>query len=192
MKKCLGPCVGGVSDAEYRAVAEEADRVLRGRDTGVLERATERRDALAEAWRFEEAAELRDRMRDLEQVIGVQRRLATFSERNSVLVTADRQRDRARLLFIRAGRLIDEVSVSIRATPSHLRLLLRRTVTQPTSTQLARDELDDVLILDAWLRRQQAHELPVGLEAPEAAVSALRKAMLKLATPGAEASAPRR
>ena len=86
LKKCRGPCVGAVSEADYRASAERAADVLRGRDTEVLERAAERRDALGEALRFEEAAELRDRMRDLEQVVAVQQRLAAFSERNVVLV----------------------------------------------------------------------------------------------------------
>src|SRR5438132_2482570 len=129
MKKCVGPCVNAVSESEYRSAVAQAVRTLRGEDHGVLERAAQRRDELGEQLRFEEAAELRDRIRDLEQVIGVQQRLAAFSDRNVVLVTPDRQPDRRRLLLVRAGRLIDEVSVSLRATPSHLRQVLRRVYT---------------------------------------------------------------
>jgi excinuclease ABC subunit C len=113
MRKCLGPCVNAASEAEYGAAVGEALRVLRGEDRGVLDRAAQKRDALGEELRFEEAAELRDRIRDVEQVVAVQQRLAGFSDRNVVLVSADRQPDRARLLLIRAGRLIEELSLSV-------------------------------------------------------------------------------
>jgi len=179
MRKCVGPCVGAVSDEDYRLKAEEAGRVLRGQDGGVLERAAEHRDALADALRFEEAAELRDRMRDLEQVIAVQQRLSAFAERNVVLVSPDRQPNRARLLLIRAGRLVDEVSLSVDATPSHLRYLLRRTFSRPIAAQVSRDELDDLLIVDAWVRRHAdaLREVPIVPDAPEDSVAALRAAI---------------
>ncbi|MBV9547951.1 MAG: GIY-YIG nuclease family protein, partial [Chloroflexi bacterium] len=179
MKKCLGPCVRAVDDAIYTVAAERAANVLRGEDTSLLEQAAERRDALGEALRFEEAAELRDRMRDLEQVISVQQRLTSFSERNVVLVTPERQRDRARLLFLRSGRLADEVSLPLRATPSHLRYLLRRVYSTATAPVISRDELDDVLILDAWLRRhgEQVARVTVDPSAPVLAADALRDAM---------------
>jgi len=179
MRRCTGPCVGAIAPEDYRARAELAARTLRGQDTTVLEQAAERRDALAEALRFEEAADLRDRMRDLEQVVAVQQRLTAFSERNVVLVSADRQPDRARLLLVRAGRLAQEVSLRLNATPSHVRHLLRRTYLAPTAAQVSRDELDDLLILDAWARRNRdtCHEVVVAPDAPESAASALRQAI---------------
>jgi DNA polymerase III subunit epsilon len=179
LRKCSGPCVGAVADADYRKAAEQAASVLRGHDPTVLEQAAERRDALADALRFEEAAELRDRMRDLEQVVAVQQRLAAFSERNVVLVSPDRQPERARVLLIRAGRLAEEVSLPLTATPSHLRHLLRRVFTRPTAAQVSRDELDDLLILDAWMRRHAdtTTEVAVSPDAPEAAAPAVRAAL---------------
>jgi excinuclease ABC subunit C len=185
MKKCLGPCVNAVSNSEYGAAVDHGLRVLRGEDTGLLEQAAQRRDELGEELRFEEAAELRDRIRDLEQVIGVQQRLSAFSDRNVVLVTPDRQPDRVRLLLVRAGRLVDDVSLPVRATPSHLRHLLRRTYGGFSSSQVSRDQLDDLLILDAWLRRHHdgIREVPVPIDDPDSAVQALRAALV----PGREA-----
>jgi DNA polymerase III subunit epsilon len=183
MKKCLGPCVGAVSNAEYAAAVDRGLKVLQGQDTSVLERAAQRRDDLGEQLRFEEAAELRDRIRDLEQVIGSQQRLAAFSDRNVVLVTPDRQADRMRLLLIRAGRLVDEVSLPARATPSHLRHLLRRAYAGSSKPQVSRDELDDLLILDAWSRRHSEEVTEVAIEVSdlEAAIPALRAAMTPVA-----------
>jgi excinuclease ABC subunit C len=179
MKKCLGPCVGQVSEAEYAAAVQQGVHVLHGADGSLLERAAQKRDQLGEQLRFEEAAELRDRIRDVEQVVAVQQRLAGFSERNVVLVTPDRQPDRMRLLLIRAGRLVEEVSLPVRATPSHLRYLLRRVYGAQGSPQVSRDELDDLLILDAWLRRHhdEVQEVAVSIEDPQAAAPALRAAL---------------
>src|SRR5712692_4270533 len=181
MKKCLGPCVGAVSEAEYGAAVQEGLAVLRGESTSVLERAASRRDELGEQLRFEEAAELRDRIRDVEQVVAVQQRLKEFADRNVVLVTPDRQADRVRLLLIRAGRLAEEVSLPMRATPSHLRFLLRRVYGAASSPQVSRDELDDLLIMDAWLRRHrdEVREVAVPIGDRESAMHALRDAMAR-------------
>lgn len=182
MRKCLGPCVGAVSASEYGAVVEEALGVLRGDSRGVIERAAARRDEFGEQLRFEEAAELRDRIRDLEQVVGVQQRLAAFADRNLVLVSADPESDRVRLLLVRRGRLAEEVSVQARATPSHLRFLLRRVFTAAVEAQVNKDELDDLLILDAWLRRHSGEvvEVAVDPKAPEGAALGLRQAIASL------------
>ncbi|MCA1647811.1 MAG: GIY-YIG nuclease family protein [Chloroflexi bacterium] len=179
MKKCLGPCVDAVSEAGYAAAVALAVRTLRGEDRGVLDGAAQCRDELGEQLRFEEAAELRDRIRDVEQVVGVQQRLAAFADRNLVLVTPDRQTDRVRLLLVRAGRLIEDVSLPVRATPSHLRHLLRRVYGGASRPHVSRDELDDLLILDAWLRRHrdEAREVTIPIGDPESAAQALRAAM---------------
>jgi len=184
MKKCHGPCVGAVSAPEYARVVDEALEVLRGDSTDVLDRAALRRDRLGEELRFEEAAELRDRIRDVEQIVGVQRRLTAFADRNLVLVTPDRQPDRKRLLMVRAGRLTEEVSLQVRATPSHLRYVLRRVFGSAINPHVSKDELDDLLIVDAWLRRHanEVVEVSVQIESPEAAAPALRQAMLGTST----------
>ena len=194
MGKCLGPCVGAVSGLQYRAAVDEALKVLRGESSSVQERAAAHRDALGEQLRFEEAAELRDRIRDLEQVVGVQQRLSAFADRNLVLVSADPASDRVRLLLVRGGRLAEEVSLPARPTPSHLRHLLRRVFGSPVRPQVNKDELDDLLILDAWLRRHQADivEVLVDPREPEAAATALRAAIATRATNHAGAPVPSR
>jgi excinuclease UvrABC nuclease subunit len=179
MKKCLGPCVNAVSEAEYGAAIAQGVRTLRGEDRGVLDRAAQRRDELGEQLRFEEAAELRDRIRDVERIVGVQQRLKAFADRNVVLVTPDRQPDRHRLLLVRAGRLVEEVSLPLKATPSHLRHLLWRVFAAPQQGHVSKDELDDLLILDSWLHQHadDVTEVPVPPEAPETAATALRAAL---------------
>ena len=180
MKKCLGPCVGAVSSTQYAQAVEDALGLLRGESTAVLDGAAARRDQLGDQLRFEEAAELRDRIRGVEQIVGVQQRLSGFADRNLVLVTPDRQPDRVRLLLVRCGRLVDEVSLPVRATPSHLRHLLVRTYSQERQPHVTKDELDDLMILDSWLRnhREEVTEVVVDPGEPGDAAAALRQAML--------------
>jgi DNA polymerase-3 subunit epsilon len=185
MKKCLGPCIGATSREEYAAAVTAALGAVRGESTSLLERAAQRRDLLGEALRFEEAAELRDRIRQVEQIVGVQQRLSGFADRNLVLVSGDRQPDRVRLLLVRAGRLAEEVSLPRRATPSHLRHVLARVFGAPARTHVSKDELDDLLIMDAWLRRHHADvvEVAVSVAAPESAAAELRVAIQSVSAP---------
>ena len=185
MGKCLGPCVGAVSDAQYQGAVGDALSVLRGESTSVQDRAAERRDQLGEQLRFEEAAELRDRIRDLEQVVGVQQRLSAFADRNLVLVSPDRQPDRVRVLLVRAGRLAEEVSLPARPTPSHLRYILKRVYLANVGNQVTKDELDDLLIVDAWLRRHRTdvQEVLVDPAAPHAAAPAFGEAIARVHAP---------
>ncbi len=68
IKRCSGPCVGLVSDADYAAAVRDAERFLSGRSTKVQEELAEQMMAASEAMEFERAAALRDRIRALTSV----------------------------------------------------------------------------------------------------------------------------
>ncbi len=68
IKRCSGPCVGLISDVDYRESVKDAERFLSGRSTKVQEELAEQMMAASEAMEFERAAGLRDRIRALTQV----------------------------------------------------------------------------------------------------------------------------
>ncbi|WP_319547355.1 excinuclease ABC subunit UvrC [Ruegeria conchae] len=68
IKRCSGPCVGLISDADYRESVKDAERFLSGRSTKVQEDLADQMMAASEAMEFERAAGLRDRIRALTQV----------------------------------------------------------------------------------------------------------------------------
>jgi excinuclease ABC subunit C len=68
IKRCSGPCVGLISEADYRESVKDAERFLSGRSTKVQEELAEQMMAASEAMEFERAAGLRDRIRALTQV----------------------------------------------------------------------------------------------------------------------------
>ncbi len=68
IKRCSGPCVGLISETDYRESVKDAERFLSGRSTKVQEELAEQMMAASEAMEFERAAGLRDRIRALTQV----------------------------------------------------------------------------------------------------------------------------
>ncbi|MQQ08716.1 excinuclease ABC subunit UvrC [Epibacterium sp. SM1979] len=68
IKRCSGPCVGLISEADYGQSVRDAERFLSGRSTKVQEELAEQMMAASEAMEFERAAALRDRIKALTQV----------------------------------------------------------------------------------------------------------------------------
>lgn len=68
MGKCKGPCVGGISEQEYRKMVEDLALFLGGRRGELIAKLTEKMERLAKELRFEEAARIRDQIRALEKV----------------------------------------------------------------------------------------------------------------------------
>ncbi|MES0864546.1 excinuclease ABC subunit UvrC [Ruegeria sp. SCPT10] len=68
IKRCSGPCVGLISEGDYRESVKDAERFLSGRSTKVQEDLAGQMMAASEAMEFERAAGLRDRIRALTQV----------------------------------------------------------------------------------------------------------------------------
>jgi excinuclease ABC subunit C len=72
IKRCSGPCVGHISEADYAALVRDAERFLQGKSTGVQAKLAEEMQAAAAEMKFERAAALRDRIRALTQVQSAQ------------------------------------------------------------------------------------------------------------------------
>ena len=68
IKRCAGPCVGKVSDADYADMVADAKKFLEGRSTSVQANLAKAMNEASEAMEFERAAALRDRIKALTQV----------------------------------------------------------------------------------------------------------------------------
>ncbi len=68
IKRCSGPCVGKITEAEYADSVKDAERFLSGRSTQIQETLAKQMQAASDAMEFEKAAALRDRIRALTSV----------------------------------------------------------------------------------------------------------------------------
>jgi excinuclease ABC subunit C len=109
IKRCLAPCTGQQSQADYHAMIDQVRLFLQGRDTelrATLRAAMERAAADLD---FETAARLRDQVANIEAVLEKQRITSTRLEDQDVWAAV---RDAAgggaalQLLFIRAGMVV--------------------------------------------------------------------------------------
>jgi len=72
IKRCSGPCVDLISDADYRALVDDACRFLEGRSTKVQAELAEKMSEAAKNMEFERAAIYRDRIRAMTAIQGHQ------------------------------------------------------------------------------------------------------------------------
>ncbi|MCC5989590.1 MAG: excinuclease ABC subunit UvrC [Pararhodobacter sp.] len=68
IKRCSGPCVGLISDADYAGLVADAERFLEGRSTHIQKSLAKEMQAASDAMEFERAAAFRDRIRALTAV----------------------------------------------------------------------------------------------------------------------------
>lgn len=68
IKRCAGPCVGRISEADYAALIDDATRFLDGKSTTVQADLAKAMAEASEAMEFERAAALRDRIKALTAV----------------------------------------------------------------------------------------------------------------------------
>ncbi|XVN40670.1 MAG: excinuclease ABC subunit UvrC [Rickettsia endosymbiont of Argas persicus] len=68
IKRCYAPCVGKINKKDYAELVEQVKNFLQGRTRELQENLSKKMEELSEQMRFEEAAELRDRIKALSYV----------------------------------------------------------------------------------------------------------------------------
>ena len=174
MGRCLAPCVGRVSVAEYQGVIGQLQQFLLGSGE-LLDHLERRRDALAEELRFEEAARLRDAADELRVVFGAQRTLsAAIHQCHLVVVAPSTAVATVELFAIREGLLAEQRRVTAAISEEELTswLMALYAGRAPPRPAVRNDELDELHIIASWLRREEGHHLRVPVDPADPAASA--------------------
>jgi len=109
MKRCLGPCVAGLTThAEYAAAVGQARLFLAGRTEPLLRELRREMEEAAERLEFERAARLRDALREVEGISG-RSRLSSLDEEDADVYGLEVREHQAALviLVMRGGRILD-------------------------------------------------------------------------------------
>src|SRR3989442_1099019 len=109
IKRCLGPCVAGLTTEErYAEAARDVKLFLEGRRHDLMKSLEERMSAAAEKELFEQAAAYRDLLRTLEDIEERQRIAAAQGDDTDVLAYyAEPPLVAADLFHLRGGRVVD-------------------------------------------------------------------------------------
>ena len=115
LRRCVGPCTGEVSPAQYAEVVAQVRRFLRGQTDRITAGLRRRMRQAAEALDFEQAAALRDRLQAVERATRDQVVVASrLVERDVAAVAAQEDVALVALLRIRHGRLVGQEHYTLR------------------------------------------------------------------------------
>ena len=107
IKLCSGPCIGAVTQDEYRATLDELCHFLEGKSDEVLIDLERKMNAAAEAMQFERAAVYRDQLKSLRHIVERQKVISNAQNDQDVLAFARDKGDACVQIFlIRQGKLI--------------------------------------------------------------------------------------
>ncbi|HEU4564253.1 MAG TPA: UvrB/UvrC motif-containing protein [Gemmatimonadaceae bacterium] len=156
VKKCLGPCVGGCSVAQYGERLALARAFLDGADDGPLETLRSQMLAHSDQLEFERAAILRDKLARLEELREQFMRFRFAVETLSFVYTVPGHEGDDRAYLIRRGRVRAECPAP--RTPADQRHLDRLAAdvfgpAERDTAQVPTHEIDELLLLSSWFRR---------------------------------------
>lgn len=107
IKRCLGPCTGGVGREQYLEVVQAVDMLLSGRYDSLTKQLSERMQAAAEALQFERAAELRDQINAIKRISERQKMIAAdLGDRDIIAMARGVGETCVGMLLMREGHTI--------------------------------------------------------------------------------------
>ena len=105
--RCLAPCAGKCTEEAYREMMEGVLSFLGGDYDGVLKKLKKDLEEAAAALRFEKAAAIRDKIRDVQGLMERQIALRTDrSEQDLIALAQDGLDAMIQILYVRGGRMV--------------------------------------------------------------------------------------
>jgi excinuclease ABC subunit C len=154
--KCLGPCVGGCSAAEYEEKVGLAKAFLEGTYDGPLDLLKVQMERLSAELEFERAAAYRDKLQRLEALRAQFGRLRFAVENLSFVYTVPGHEGEDRVYLIRRGVVRAELgkpkSTKDRRSMKQLVEDIFAQKDKPTA-QVPTHEIDELLLMSSWFRR---------------------------------------
>ncbi len=105
IKRCAGPCVGHISEADYADLVRDAEQFLEGKSTAVQKELADQMQVASDNMEYERAAGLRDRITALTQVQQVQGiNPRSVAEADIIALHMEKGQACVQVFFIRANQ----------------------------------------------------------------------------------------
>lgn len=107
--QCMAPCAGLSNSEKYHQIIKQVERLLSGKEEGILDELYMQMEQAADELDFERAAKIRDRIKALENILQKQKVLSTdLQDRDVIAVVKDERGAAIEMLYIRGGKLIGQ------------------------------------------------------------------------------------
>jgi len=170
IKRCPGPCIGAIGREAYRAIIEQACLFLEGKQEQIIDRLQARMAQAAADLEYERAAELRDQISAVTQIIERQRIVSShLRDHDFIAMARDDGQACVQVFFIRGGKLIGrEYFVLTGAQDEPPSEVMSSFVKQfyddaahvPPEI-LVQNDLDELGVIQEWLHRKRGTKVIV-------------------------------
>ncbi|MDL1909839.1 excinuclease ABC subunit UvrC [Chloroflexi bacterium CFX6] len=165
IKLCTAPCIGAVTQAQYRQMISDLMDFLGGHSEGIVQRLEGEMMKASEEMRFEKAAALRDQLKAIQNIIERQRIVFATDYIDSDVLAMARTDGEAcvQVFFIRGGKLIGREYFILEGTEDAADTeVMEQFVTQfyteaaniPEQVMLPQ-QLEEARIIGQWLRSKR-------------------------------------
>ena len=170
--RCAAPCIGVVNQAEYRQIIDNLCDFLDGNIEPVTADLRRQMEAAAENLDFEKAAQLRDQIKAIDQVVEKQKVVNAGAPDEDVVAFARADGDACvQVFFIRGGKLVgrdyfvlegaaDEADPEIMT--SFLKQFYDQAATVPPQILLPQ-EVDELMIIRDWLKSKRGADVTISV-----------------------------
>jgi excinuclease ABC subunit C len=168
IKLCTAPCIGAVTQAQYRQMISDLMDFLSGHSEGIVQRIEKEMLKASEETRFEKAAALRDQLKAIQNIIERQRIVFATDYIDSDVLAMARSDGEAcvQVFFIRGGKLIGREYFILEGTEDAADTeIMEQFITQfyteaatiPEQVMLPQ-QLEEARIISQWLRSRRGGE----------------------------------
>jgi excinuclease ABC subunit C len=166
--RCAAPCIGVVNQAEYRHIIDNLCDFLSGNTEPVVAELRRQMEVASEALDFERAAQLRDQMKGIDQIVEKQKVVNADVVDEDVIAFARANGEACvQVFFIRGGKLVgrdyfvlegtaDEANAEI--VTSFLKQFYDQAATIPPEILLP-EEVDELMIIRDWLKSKRGADV---------------------------------
>ncbi len=164
IKLCTGPCIGAVTQEEYRQMMEKLGSFLEGKSDEIIKQLQQEMREASDKMLYERAAQLRDQIQAAAHVVEKQK-IVSSDDIDSDVIALARSEDETcvQMFFVRGGKLIGQEYFVLEGTADEkdsevLEAFIRQYYDQAASVppqMLLPTDLEETKIIHQWLRQKR-------------------------------------
>ena len=168
IKLCTAPCIGAVTQDEYRQMIADLQSFLNGQSDPIVKRLENEMQKASEELRFEKAAAVRDQLKAIQTIIERQKIVFNTDYLDSDVIAMAREDGEAcvQIFFIRNGKLIGREYFILEGTEETSDTEVMEQFVKQFYTEAANvpeqvmlpEEIEEAKIIGQWLRSRRGGE----------------------------------
>ncbi|MFA6977831.1 MAG: excinuclease ABC subunit UvrC [Ignavibacteriaceae bacterium] len=185
IKKCDGPCEGLISESAYNEMVSEVIKMLKGKTADLLKELRKKMELYVNELSFEKAAEVRDKIRQLESIADKQKVVSDdFLDRDVIAIAYEGKDVASSILNIREGKISGKkefrLSVERETEPAEIYSALIKQYYANDFVDIPNEivvetEPEDLESITEWLSNLTKHKIKITIPQRESKLKSILK-----------------